>query len=210
MIFLADFSPREPRVESCRTSMRPKLEYTTAEFVSELERQTVQAATVANGLSESAFNWQPNSGKSWSVAQCLDHLVIMNRMYVKTLQDAVADNEDQLEPRKNPIQPSGWLTRLFVSYEEPPPKIKLPAPKKIAPPSNLTGAVIEDFKAVQLRLVDFVREWGDADLGDLKVKDPLFPIHLTADTELLIIAAHNRRHLWQAENVKKSPGFPRQ
>ena len=190
--------------------MRPKLEYTTAEFVSELERQTVQAATVANGLSESAFNWQPNSGKSWSVAQCLDHLVIMNRMYVKTLQDAVADNEDQLEPRKNPIQPSGWLTRLFVSYEEPPPKIKLPAPKKIAPPSNLTGAVIEDFKAVQLRLVDFVREWGDADLGDLKVKDPLFPIHLTADTELLIIAAHNRRHLWQAENVKKSPGFPRQ
>lgn len=208
MIFLADFSPREPRVESCRTSMRPKLEYTTAEFVSELERQTVQAATVADGLSESAFNWQPNSGKSWSVAQCLDHLVIMNRMYVKTLQDAVADNEDQLEPRKNPIQPSGWLTRLFVSYEEPPPKIKLPAPKKIAPPSNLTGAVIEDFKAVQLRLVDFVREWGDADLGDLKVKDPLFPIHLTADTELLIIAAHNRRHLWQAENVKKTAGFP--
>jgi hypothetical protein len=190
--------------------MRPKLEYTTAEFVSELERQTVQAATVANGLSESAFNWQPNSGKSWSVAQCLDHLVIMNRMYVKTLQDAVADNEDQLEPRKNPIQPSGWLTRLFVKYEEPPPKIKLPAPKKIAPLSNLTGAVIEDFKAVQLRLVDFVREWGDADLGDLKVKDPLFPIHLTADTELLINAAHNRRHLWQAENVKKSPGFPRQ
>ena len=190
--------------------MRPKLEYTTAEFVSELERQTVQAATVADGLSESAFNWQPNSGKSWSVAQCLDHLVIMNRMYVKTLQEAVADNEDQLEPRKNPIQPSGWLTRLFVKYEEPPPKIKLPAPKKIAPPSNLTGAVIEDFKAVQLRLVDFVREWGDADLGDLKVKDPLFPIHLTADTELLIIAAHNRRHLWQAENVKKSPGFPRQ
>ena len=186
--------------------MRPKLEYTTAEFVSELERQTVQAATVANGLSESAFNWQPNSGKSWSVAQCLDHLVIMNRMYVKTLQDAVADNEDQLEPRKNPIQPSGWLTRLFVSYEEPPPKIKLPAPKKIAPPSNLTGAVIEDFKAVQLRLVDFVREWGDADLGDLKVKDPLFPIHLTADTALLIIAAHNRRHLWQAENVKKTSG----
>jgi hypothetical protein len=43
----------------------------------------------------------------------------------------------------------------------------------------------------------------------LKVKDPLFPLHLTVDTELLIIAAHNRRHLWQAENVKKDDGFPR-
>ena len=188
--------------------MPPKLEYTTAEFVSELERQSAQAQQVAGGLSESALNWQPNDGKSWSVAQCLDHLVIMNRMYVKTLQDAVADNEDQLEPRKQPIQPSGWLTSLFISYEEPPPKIKLPAPKKIAPPSNLATSVIEDFKAVQQELVDFVREWGGADLGDLKMKDPLFPIHLTADTELLIIAAHNRRHLWQAENVQKSAGFP--
>jgi DinB superfamily len=183
-------------------------EYTTQELTAELERQSAQALTLADGLSESALNWQPNGGKSWSVAQCLDHLVIMNRMYVKTLHDAVADNEDQLEPRRNPIQASGWLTRLFIRYEEPPPKIKLPAPKKIAPPSNLTGAVIEDFKAVQQELVDFMREWGDADLGDLKVKDPLFPIHLTADTQLLIIAAHNRRHLWQAENVKKSAGFP--
>ena len=188
--------------------MPTQVGYTSEEFVAELERQSAQAKALASGLSEPALNWQPNQGKSWSVAQCLEHLVIMNLMYVKTLQDAVADNEDQLEPRKNPIQPSGWLTRLFVSYEEPPPKIKLPAPKKIAPPSNLTGAVIEDFKAVQLRLVDFVREWGEADLGDLKVKDPLFPIHLTADTELLIIAAHNRRHLWQAENVKKTAGFP--
>ena len=61
--------------------------------------------------------------------------------------------------------------------------------------------MLEDFKAVQQELVDFVREWGEADLGDLKVTDPLFPLHLTADTALLIIAAHNRRHLWQAERV---------
>jgi DinB superfamily len=188
--------------------MASKLEYAPAEFVSELERQSAQAQQVAGGLSESSLNWQPNGGKSWSVAQCLNHLIIMNRMYLKMLQDAVADNEDQLEPRKLPIQPSGWFTRLFISYEEPPPKIKLPAPKKIAPPSQLTRAVVDEFLSLQNEFVDFIREWGVADLGDLKVKDPLFPIHLTADTELLIIAAHNRRHLWQAENVKKNAGFP--
>jgi DinB superfamily len=188
--------------------MATKLEYSPAEFVSELERQSTQARELASGLSETALNWQPNGGKSWSIAQCLDHLVIMNRMYVKTLQDAVADNEDQLEPRKRPIQPSGWATRLFICYEEPPPKIKLPAPKKIAPPSQLTGAVVNEFCALQKEFVDFMREWGEADLGDLKVKDPLFPLHLAADTELLIIAAHNRRHLWQAEQVANTAGFP--
>jgi DinB superfamily len=188
--------------------MTSKLEYAPAEFLSELERQSAQALDLASGLSDAALNWQPNGGKSWSVAQCLDHLVIMNRMYVKTLQDAVAENGDQLEPRRQPIQPSGWFTRLFISYEEPPPKIKLPAPKKISPPSQLTNAVVSDFQELQKQLADFVREWGAADLGDLKLKDPLFPIHLTGDTELLIIGAHNRRHLWQAENVKKNAGFP--
>jgi hypothetical protein len=182
--------------------------YTTQEFAAELDRQTAQARELADGLNDAALNWQPKGGKSWSVAQCLDHLAIMNAMYIKSLQAAVENNRDQLEPRKVPIQASGWFTRLFISYEEPPPKIKLPAPKKIAPPSALTSAVVGDFQAIQNQLADFVREWGEADLGDLKVKDPLFPIHLTADTHLLIIAAHNRRHLWQAEQVKKNAGFP--
>lgn len=185
-----------------------KLRYTTAEFIAELERQSAQAQTLAIGLNQAALNWQPDGGKSWSVAQCLDHLTTMNAIYLKALQVAVESNRDQLEPRKVPIQASGWLMRLVVSYEEPPPKIKLPAPKKISPPSKLTTVVVSDFRALQKQLADFVQEWGDADLGDLRVRDPLFPLHLTVDTELLIIAAHNRRHLWQAENVKKNVGFP--
>ena len=185
-----------------------KLEFTPAELVLELERQSAQAQSLTHGLSEAALNWQPNGGKSWSLAQCLDHLVIMNRIYVKALQDAVTSNEDQLEPRTVPIRPSGWFTRWFLSMEEPPPKLNLPAPRKIQPPSNLSPTVVEDFCAVQQQLAAFVREWGEADLGDLKLKDPLFPLHLTADTTLLIVAAHNRRHLWQAANVRKSAGFP--
>jgi hypothetical protein len=188
--------------------MPTTLQYTPEEFVAELERQGAQTQTLSAGLNEAALNWQPNGGKSWSVAQCLDHLTIMNAVYLRAMQEAVESNRDQLEPRKTPIQASGWLTHLVISYEEPPPKIKLPAPRKISPPSMLTGAVISDFQVLQKQLADFVREWGGADLGDLKVKDPLFPLHLTVDTELLIIAAHNRRHLWQAENVKKKAGFP--
>lgn len=187
--------------------MSTKLQYSPEEFVAELERQSAQAQTLAMGLSDAALNWQPNDGKSWSVAQCLDHLTIMNAIYLKALQATVESNRDQLEPRKVPIQASGWLTRLVVSFEEPPPKIKLPAPRKISPPSNLPQAVISDFQTLQKQLAVFVREWGEADLGDLRVKDPLFPLHLTVDTELLIIAAHNRRHLWQAENVKRNAGF---
>ena len=76
----------------------------------------------------------------------------MNAIYVKALREAVESNRDQLEPRKNPIRPSGWFTGLFIRYEEPPPKIKLPAPKKIAPPSALTGAVLGEFQSLQMQL----------------------------------------------------------
>ena len=188
--------------------MALKLEYTSAELIAELDRQAAQAGTLATGLDDAALNWQPNDGKSWSVAQCLDHLVIMNCLYVKALQDAVASNGDQLEPRKVPIQPSGWFMRWFIGTEEPPPKLKLPAPKKLAPPSRLTAAVVDDFVSLQKQLADFVREWGETDLNDLKMKNPLAPIQLKADTALLVMSYHNRRHLWQAENVKKNAGFP--
>jgi hypothetical protein len=188
--------------------MALKLEYTPDEYIAELERQTKMAQALADSLSDTSLNWQPNGGVSWSILQCLDHLAIMNAKYLKAMQDAVAANEDQLEPRRVPIQPSGWLMRWWIGTEEPPPRFKLPAPKKLQPPSKLSGAVVQEFCGLQKEFADFVREWGEADLGDLKVKDPLSPLHMTADTQLLLVSYHNRRHLWQAANVTKCAGFP--
>lgn len=188
--------------------MTLKLEYTPDELIAELERQSSVAQALVQGRSEAVLNWQPKGGQGWSILQCLDHLAIMNAEYLKALQDAVARNEDQLEPRKVPIQPSGWFMRWWISTEEPPPRFKLPAPKKIQPSSKLTGAAAGDFCGLQKQLADFVRKWGQADLGDLKIRDPIVPIHLTVDTELLLVSYHNRRHLWQAANVTKAEGFP--
>jgi len=188
--------------------MTLKLEYSPEDYIAELERQAQMAKALAEGLSEDTLNWQPNDGKGWSILQCLDHLAIMNAKYAEALQEAVAENEDQLEPRTVPIQPSGWLMRWWIGTEEPPPRFKLPAPKKIQPPSKLSSSVVQDFCGLQKQLADFVRKWGGSDLGDLKVKDPIVPLHLTADTQLLLVSYHNRRHLWQAANVTKSAGFP--
>lgn len=184
-----------------------KFEYSLDEYIAELQRQSEQARVLANGLDEARLNWQPEGGKGWSIAQCLDHLVIMNGFYATALQVAAADNRSQLHPGKFPIQPSGWLTCLLIRFEEPPPKLKLLAPRKISPPSRLSSTILVDFEAMQNQLIGFVHEWGESDLGDLRVRDPLFPMHLTADTQLLIIGAHNRRHLWQAEQVRNRAGF---
>ena len=150
-------------------------EYGPDEYIAELHRQSEQAQALVSGLDDTGLNWQPDGGKGWSVAQCLDHLVIMNRLYAKALLAAIDSNRSQLRERRVPMQPSGWLTRLLIRFEEPPPKLKLPAPRKISPPSQITSAILIEFEAVQNQLIEFVHDYGEADLGYLRVARPAVP-----------------------------------
>jgi hypothetical protein len=187
-----------------------KAQYTPDEYVAELQRQTTQAASLVEGLGVALLNWQPMAGKSWSVGQCLDHLTRTNTISLDAMRAAVEENRDQLEPRTKDLQPSGPVTRFYVKFSEPPPKMKIPAPKRIAPPSQLSEDVLTKFAAMQNCLVEFLRQYGGADLGDVKYKNSLVTnFRLTIDTGLVILAVHNRRHLWQAEQVRKNPSFPR-
>ncbi len=183
--------------------------YTPEEYTAELQRQLQQVALLTAALDESALNWQPGP-KSWSVGQCLEHLLVMNTMTVGAMRAAAEENRDQLEPRQKPIEAGSWLTRWYVDHSEPPAKMKLSAPGKIVPPSRVSGDVQARFEAAQQGLLDFVREFGSADLGDVRYKNPIaVGIRLSIDTGLALIAVHNRRHLWQAEQVKGNAGFPR-
>ena len=187
------------------------LQYTPEEYVAELQRQTRQAASLVQGLGLPSLNWQPMAGKSWSVGQCLDHLTRTNTLSLNAMRAAVEENRDQLEPRQKALQPSGPLTRFYAKFSEPPPKVKLPAPRKLAPPSQLAEDVAANFAGTQNGLVEFVQQYGGADLGDVKYNNSLVSdLRITIDTGLVILAVHNRRHLWQAEQVRKNPDFPRE
>ena len=54
-----------------------------------------------------------------------------------------------------------------------------------------------------------VRESADLDLNRIRFRNPFIGfLRFTVGAGLLIIAAHNRRHLWQAEQVRRAAGFP--
>ena len=184
--------------------------YTPEEYSTELQRQARQVTSLAGALSNSALNWQPGP-KSWSIGQCLDHLAVMNTATIASMRAAVERKYDQLEPRQKPIEAATWLTRWYVDHTEPPPKMKLRAPGKIVPPSRVSSTVVAQFESAQQSLLDFVQEFGSADLGDLRYKNAIVAgIRFSIDTGLALVAAHNRRHLWQAEQVKGNAEFPRE
>ena len=187
-----------------------KLEYTTEEYVAELRRQSVEAEALVGGLERTALNWRPDAS-SWSVAQCIEHLAGTNEFYVAAIRDAIERNEDQIAPGPGIYRSAGWPSRKFIESMEPPPTRKFRAFKKIVPsPTNYEDErVLSRFLEVQDDLAQFVQECREMDLGSIRFHNPFLKgVRFTVSSGLLIVGAHNRRHLWQAERVKENAEFP--
>lgn len=185
-----------------------KTSFTPAEYKDEIDFQSVQVWSLTSELSEPALNWQPTPG-SWSIAQCVDHLVLTNDAVLAAIRATVENNRDDLKPRTRPIQAAGWLSRKFVQNIGPDAGTKYKAPKKIVPVSQLSAGTVTRFLELQKSLEKFMAEFGEADLGALRYPNPLLPVlRWTVDTGLLILIVHNARHLQQAERVRGSETFP--
>jgi hypothetical protein len=114
-------------------------------------------------------------------------------------------------PGHTKLQPAGWLSRYFLKKAEPPVSLKIKAPSKIQPPSTISkNDALAHFQQSNVDVRQFTIETAGLDLCSIRFKNPFVPLlNFTVATGLLVIAAHNRRHLWQAEQVVKREDFPR-
>lgn len=180
-----------------------------AAILDDLALSDQAAQRIAGGLSDAQVNWQPHEA-AWSVAQCLDHLGRANTVYAAALQQALKESRAAKEASPQTIRP-GWFGRYVIRSFEPPPRRKLRAPKKIVPASRIgRREVLEAFLRSQEDMRAVIREAANLDLNRIRFRNPFIGfLRFTVGTGLLLITAHNRRHLWQAERVLESPGFPK-
>ena len=94
---------------------------------------------------------------------------------------------------------------------EPPPARRFKAPKTFLPPAQIDSAkVAPEFVAVHDQLIERARRADGLDLARVKVQSPALAIlWLSLGKGLELMAAHARRHLWQARRVMDQPGFPK-
>lgn len=170
--------------------------------LADLERADQDASQLVSSLNQQQLNWQPGGGARWSVAQCLDHLARMNTVYTAALLEAVQRANRSRQPRRGPIRP-GWLSRWFIQSLEPPPRLKLKSPKKGRPAAYRKGAeVLEAFMTAHDKVRSLVDDARELDLNRIRFKNPFIRLlRFTVGTGLLVIAAHDRRHLWQAQQA---------
>jgi hypothetical protein len=164
------------------------------------------ARALAAGLSETLGAWRVDAN-AWSVAECLDHLAIANRLYLRAMQPAADRALAEGRLRRAPAQP-GMIGGWFVRALEPPvkPRFRGKAPKSIRPrraPS--LGDAATQFLASQDEVRAFLRRYADIDLAGVRFPNPFVRgVRFSLATGLHVIAAHERRHLWQAWRVRQA------
>jgi hypothetical protein len=178
-------------------------------FRQQFERISSDADALVAALSDEQFNWRPASDR-WSVAQCIDHLNVTARVYLPMLDEGIADAIRRGQYGEGPFR-YNWFGRLFVRAQEPPYRFRVKAPKAFQPRSDRPrNDVMAAFRAYQVQYIDRLRQANGLDLSRAKVRSPVSNwIRIPLGSGFAVMAAHERRHLWQARNLINDPGFPR-
>ncbi len=162
---------------------------------------------LVTGLSDHQFNWRPQPGR-WSIAECFGHLLITTGESIPSMEALVAKAEAQSLRSSGPFKRT-WFGDLFIRAVEPPYRvIRVKTFKYMIPaPDRPLVEVVPAFLELQERVRELIRRADGLDLGAVTHKVPA-GVNLTLGQWFEFVAAHERRHLWQARNVRNLPLFP--
>lgn len=185
------------------------MDYTTlslAEVERSLDETAEDASRTFGGLTSDQLNWRTDD-RAWSVAQCLEHLCISNRLMMTAAQQALRAAPGFWQ--RLPVLP-GFFGRQLVRSQAPQAtrKVKTSA---VAIPSQsaIDAAVVERFAAGHRERAQWLHALDPALAARTIMVSPF--IRLITYSVLdgcRLMAAHDRRHVEQARRVTQSAGFP--
>ena len=177
---------------------------TRAMHIEDLEAQFLAISVRAKALVDVAgpqLSTQRASNGSWSVAECLEHLNISADSYFAVWPQAIAQAgewKEAGEPYK-----IGCRGRLLAWVLEPPARFKTKTQKWFEPSRSLeVGPVLEGFIDRQQKIIGVLRSCRGRAVDEVKIVSPVDSrIRYSVWSSFVITAAHERRHLWQAEQA---------
>lgn len=152
------------------------------------------------GLSETAIHQRPATG-GWSVAECVAHLTLTTQAFLPLLDEALA--------RCPPATGTGvrfrtsFLGWMLARSLEPPVRFRTRTTAPFVPSaSGSAGSVVGEFVQSQESLRKRLRDSDGRDLNRARIRSPFNQrLSYNVFAAFRILAAHERRHVWQAERV---------
>jgi hypothetical protein len=181
---------------------------TTPQIYEEAEAIAGDARTLFGQLNERQLNWKPDAD-SWSVAQCLEHLIQINREYFPVFDRVIRGEYKKSLLHRAPLLP-GVFGRMMVRFLAPNSHQKLKAPDISRPStSSIDSKIVDRFIAGQCEMLSRMRSLEKFDPAKIVITSPFLSVvvYSLLDTFRLIVA-HERRHFAQAQRVMAVDGFP--
>jgi len=165
-----------------------------------------EGAAVTAGLSDAQFNWHPGRDR-WSIADCLQHLNVGVTKTLPAFDRAIAEGRARGQTAAGPFK-YGWFARMVAGSMEPPPKWRMRTVAMLRVPSAAVyraADLLPEFSRMRDQLAERVRQADGLDLARVRTISPINRLlRLPLGAYFQFILAHDRRHLWQARQVRNS------
>lgn len=178
-------------------------------MIAELESIVSEVENEFGGMSDEQFNWKPNP-KSWSIGQCLDHLVITNKKEIHNIEKAVNGEHTRTFWERAPWLP-GFLGRFLIKTIDPANLKKNKAPKSFQPSqSEVDKSIIGVYTSTSESIRGFMKACENEDTEKMIITSPVasFATYSLHDA-FKIVVLHDSRHFNQAKRVMENAGFPK-
>jgi hypothetical protein len=167
----------------------------------ELRETTEQARQLIESTDARHFTVRPHPGK-WSASECIAHLNISTEVFLPVLRSAIDDarKRNLLSEKLPSMDILGRILRWFL---EPPIRSRVKTTARFVPKAVRAKAEsLAEFVSLQEQLLAVVRDARGVDLKKVRVVSAFDKrVKYNLYSAFRIIAAHQRRHLWQAEQA---------
>lgn len=183
--------------------MDERIDYIT----SEMRKVADDVKSTFGELRPDQLNWKPGE-KSWSVAQCLDHIIKSNeQFYPEFAKLASGERKNSFWENVSPL--TAWGGRFLVkAVSEDSKKAKAPS-KAIVPPSDIDAWIVDKFAEHIAEVNKKIEAVADADRKKTVVTSPFLAIlTYTLEDAYTVLVEHSKRHIRQAKRVMEAEGFP--
>jgi hypothetical protein len=131
----------------------------------------------------------------------LEHLNLTSRAFLTRLETALSGAPSLADGAGSYHQE--FVARLLRWWLEPPSRVRLPTTAPFLPVVSLNvPGVLEEFVRLQERLTSQATRARGLAIDQVSIQSPFAEnVHYNCYSAFVILAAHERRHLWQARRA---------
>jgi len=183
----------------------------TSEYLHKLSEKVgyfkSEVCSILNSLEDYQLQWKPSSD-SWSIVECMDHVVSFNKQYLPQLKEKV---ELGYSPERSPSTPyrSTYYGNMMAGAVSPDSIYKLKSSPSSQPQLKTVSEICSETESMINQSVLILEKASGCDLNNILVvsaDDQM--VKMPLGDKLNFLVEHQLRHLKQIKRVINHPQFP--